>query len=106
MVFAASVHDTDLALSDSPEENTKTEADVRQLVRFLSQWKSTKTTLAERIEQLTVDMVEKGFCHGDELRAIRAWLDDLKQINYIFPAIKALASEQVGVVSLALLPYD
>ena len=99
LVFAASVHEAGVAVSDRPEENTKADGDVGQLVRFLSQWRSTKTSLAERIEELTAEMVGKGFCHADELRVIRTWLDDLKQINYVFPAVKNPPSEQVRKTS-------
>ena len=66
------------------------DAKVGELVRFLSTWKSVKTTFVERIKQLFRDLVERKFCDSKELKAIQYWIDDLKEIKYVFPPIKTI----------------
>ena len=67
-----------------------------KLVRFLATWRSTKASLADRIEQLATEMVQQGFADSTDLTNVQAWLDDLKLIKYEFPAIRKAASEQVN----------
>jgi hypothetical protein len=97
VVFASSVQkiNTTMTSNKSKKQNFKEDANVGELVRYLSTWKSTKTTLIERIEDLINDIIKQKFCDENELKVIRAWLDDLKQINYVFPSLKSVASQQV-----------
>jgi hypothetical protein len=98
LVFASSFAqqiNISMTSNNNDKENLKEDANVGKLVRYLSTWKSTKTTLIERIEQLINDMVKETFCDGNEMRVIKDWLHDLKQIKYIFPSIKTTTSYQV-----------
>jgi hypothetical protein len=89
VIFASTTHHT------NTEEDIKEDANVGKLVRFLTTWKSTKGTLVERIEHLVNDMTEEGFCHANDLKVIRAWIDDLQEMKYIFPSIKSSMLQQV-----------
>ena len=56
-------------------------------VRFLSAWSSSSPTLVQRILQLTRAIADAGFWKLDETKIINAWIDDLRSVGYIFPAI-------------------
>jgi len=98
LVFASSFAqqmNMSITSNNNDQQNLKEDANVGKLVRYLSTWKSTKTTLIKRIEQLVNDMIKEKFCDTNELKAIQDWQHDLKQIKYIFPSIKITASQQV-----------
>jgi hypothetical protein len=97
VVFASSAHQINMKMTsnNNDKQNLEEDANVGELVRYLSTWKSTKSTLIERIEQLIDDMIEQNFCDISELKVMRAWIDDLKQIKYVFPSIKSTTSQQV-----------
>ncbi len=96
LTFTSPAHQINMtSTSRKIPHNIKEDENVGKLVRFLSSWKSTKLTLVERIEQLTVDMIKQNFCDTEQLKIIKAWLDDLQQINYLFPSIKSDTSQQV-----------
>lgn len=59
----------------------KTEA----LVEFLSTWQSTAPHIATRMEELWIDLYERGYIEIEELAALQHWLAALKSINYDFP---------------------
>ncbi len=101
VVFASSGHQTNTArTSNNDHDQTVTEdANVEKLVRYLSKWKSSKTTLVARIEQLINDMIAQKLCDRNDWVVIRAWLDDLEQIKYVFPSIQPSTSEQVTFFS-------
>ena len=97
VTFTSSAHQINMTTTTThTQESNKEDENVGKLVRFLTQWKSTKSTLIERIEQLTNDMIQQKFCDDNHLKIVRAWLDDLQQIKYVFPSIKSTTkSEQV-----------
>jgi hypothetical protein len=100
VVFDSSAYETNTATLVHNIDKNKTIVDdvkIGQLVRFLDQWRSTKATLAERIEQLTIELIERNSCDANELQNVRFWLNDLRRINYVFPIIKTSSTKQVRV---------
>ena len=96
LIFTSSGHQINMtSTSKNTPHNIKEDENVGELVRYLSSWKSTKQTLVERIEQLTKDLIKQNFYDAEQLKIIKAWLDDLQQINYLFPTIKSTAAQQV-----------
>jgi len=89
--FSSSISQQNLTLST----NIKEDENVSKLVRYLSTWKSTKSTLIERIEQLFKDLNEQKLCEENDLTSIQNWIKDLKRIKYIFPPIKIAQTEEV-----------
>ncbi|CAF3540136.1 unnamed protein product [Adineta steineri] len=98
LLFSSYPHQINTTTSFHHDDNTNQDANVGKLVRFLSKWKSTKTTLAERIEELFNDMIKEKYCDIDELKTIQKWLQDLEKVKYEFPLIKTSKSqsEQAG----------
>ena len=94
VVFAPSAHQSNTTLETDMNPGAE-DVNVGELVRYLSTWKSTKTTLVQRINQLVDDMIDQQFCDTQDLKTIRTWLEDLKRIGYIFPSITSSASSRV-----------
>jgi hypothetical protein len=66
------------------------------LVDFLSNWKGTSTTtshpfafpnnyLPARMEQLWIDLYERGYIELEDVRVVQLWLGALQQVQYEFP---------------------
>jgi hypothetical protein len=93
--FASSAHQTNTRMTsnNNHDQNETEDANVSKLVRYLSEWKSSKTTLIERIQQLINDMIAQNFCDTNDWKVIQTWLDDLEQIKYIFPSIRSSTSQ-------------
>ncbi|CAF0918200.1 unnamed protein product [Adineta ricciae] len=58
-----------------------------KLVRYLSEWTSSKATLVERIRDLMADMVKHKFCEVSELKVMTDWIIDLDTVRYAFPSV-------------------
>jgi hypothetical protein len=58
------------------------------LVQFLNQWSSPLQTIPERMEQLWIDLYERGYIEEDDIKAVQLWLAALIQGNYEFPKIE------------------
>ena len=95
VIFASSSHQTESTTASKNAHTVIEDANIVKFVEYLSKWKSSKTTLIERIKQLIDDTVEENFSDKTDSEVIRAWLDDLKQIKYVFPPIQPSISEQV-----------
>ncbi len=96
VTFSSFEHQIGTTITLNNESKPRQEDEnVGKLVRFLSKWKSGKTTLIERIEELINDMIKYHFCDANELEVIREWLQDLRKIKYVFPSIKSITSQQV-----------
>ena len=95
VVFASSAFKTDTTTISNNDQSVIEDDNVVKLVEYLNKWKSTKTTFIERIQQLINDMIEQNFGDKNDLEVIRAWLDDLERIKYVFPSIQPSTSEQV-----------
>ena len=87
VVFASSEHQSNNTVENNNNYTVGDDADVGKLVRYLNAWKSSKTTLVKRIEQLVDNMVDRQFCETQYRLSIRTWLKDLRQIRYAFPSI-------------------
>jgi hypothetical protein len=96
LIFTSSAYQTKMTMTfTNSQNNIKEDENVGKLVRYLNTWKSTNLTLVERIEQLTNDMIKENFCDANQWNIIKAWLDDLRHVNYVFPSIKSITSQQV-----------
>lgn len=58
------------------------------LVKFLGEWSSTAPTLVERIEQLWVELYERGFVEQEDVLLAQAWIRDLLALGYQFPDLQ------------------
>jgi STELLO glycosyltransferases len=56
-------------------------------ISFLNAWKSTKSTLSERIMELTQLMIKEEFFGTAEQQLITAWLNDLAACGYVMPEV-------------------
>lgn len=63
-----------------------TQAD--KLIDFLCSWRATQPTIDQRMIELIQALINKEFYKEKELELMRAWIDDLKDAGYIFPAIE------------------
>lgn len=59
-----------------------------QLVHFLLNWKSQKTTLFDRILELHKELVIAGFYKNKEIGLMKAWLYDLESVGYQKPLLE------------------
>lgn len=97
LLFAARYLPVDAAmLMPNERQDPKEDAQVSKLVRYLTEWRSVEATLAERIDQVTVNMIESNFCQAHEIEVIRDWIYDLQSIQYAFPTIKESPSSKVA----------
>lgn len=87
------------------DNHLEEDENIREFVQYLTKWKSTKSPLVERIEQLIKDIVQEKLCDRKELKVIQDWLYDLKQINYVFPTIKPSTSQQVIFSTSEFISY-
>lgn len=55
------------------------------LIKYLKDWSSNKPTLPERILELSKGMVENGFWFINDAKLMKAWLEDLIAVGYVFP---------------------
>lgn len=95
VVFASSTHQSNTTSETDINHDMKEDANIGKLVRYLSTWKSNKTTLVQRMEELINDMANQQFCDTQDLQSIGTWLEDLKQVGYVFPSIKPSTSSRV-----------
>jgi hypothetical protein len=98
LIFASSsIYKINMTMTSNTDKQNLQEEDLNigKLVRYLSTWRSKQRTFVKRIEQLINDIIEQKFCDANELKVIRDWLDDLKQIKYKFPSIKSTKLQQV-----------
>lgn len=63
---------------------------VGRLIKFLVSWRSSKTTLFERILQLSYAMAEEGFWTEQDVRFTADWLQDLLAVGYQQPRLMTL----------------
>ena len=61
-------------------------------VEFLSNWRPTSLKFEEKILELSVAMVKKGFWKEKDVWLVKAWLEDLKSIGYDVSKIEAQGS--------------
>ena len=59
-----------------------------KLIDFLSAWDSDHDNIPERMEQLWIDLYERGYIEVDDVYAVQMWLGALVQAGYNFPTIK------------------
>ncbi len=67
------------------------------LVKFLSEWKSSQTTLAGRMEGLWIDLYERGFLEQIDIKLMQAWIRDLISVGYSFPPLVNTDKEVPGI---------
>jgi len=59
-----------------------------KLVEFLAEWDTDHRSIPGRMEQLWIDLYERGYVEIEDVKAVQMWLDTLKQIGYMFPPLK------------------
>ena len=58
-----------------------------ELVKYLQQWNCSKDTLQECLLQMYIDLYEVGLVEVSDVRYMFAWLQDLINMDYRFPAL-------------------
>ena len=59
-----------------------------KLIEFLSQaWNSVANTIPERMEELWIELYERGYIELDDVQAIQLWLEALVETGYQFPKV-------------------
>jgi hypothetical protein len=53
------------------------------------QWTNNDKNLIERMEQLFVDLYQRGYIKLYDLYLLQLWLQELYQMDYIFPMISS-----------------
>ena len=90
LVFATStvnqIRNTHSYVKDMEEENDLYKKS-GSFARFLTYWSSSRSSLAERIAQLTKDIAKAGFWQWQEVDIMNAWISDLHSVGYKFPSI-------------------
>lgn len=59
-----------------------------KLVEFLSKWDSDHDSIPERMEQLWIDLYERGYIEIEDVVNVQMWLAVLSQHGYEFPPLK------------------
>jgi hypothetical protein len=59
-----------------------------KLIEFLSAWDSDHDNIPGRMEQLWIDLYERGYIEVEDMYAVQMWLGALVQAGYNFPTIK------------------
>ena len=59
-----------------------------KLVEFLSKWDSDHDSIPERMEQLWIDLYERGYIEIEDVMNVQMWLTVLSQHGYEFPPLK------------------
>ena len=57
-----------------------------KLVEFLGGWSPSSSVFGEQVIELYVRLYERGYVHGQDVRMIRLWIDELNKLNYKFPS--------------------
>jgi hypothetical protein len=68
------------------------------LVQFLNGWSSPLQTIPERMEQLWIDLYERGYIEQDDIKAVQLWLGALIQGNYEFPKVVNRRHQNVALM--------
>ena len=63
--------------------------EIDKLVHFLMQWTNNEKNFIERIEQLFVALHQRGYIKLYDLYLFQLWLQELYQMDYIFPMISS-----------------
>ncbi|CAF0936926.1 unnamed protein product [Adineta ricciae] len=91
LVFhSSSVNRTNSVLPVNYGKTVEEDERVSKLVRYLSEWTSSKATLVERMRDLMTDMVKHKFCEVSEMRIIENWVEDLATVKYVYPSIETV----------------
>jgi hypothetical protein len=72
--------------------------DAGSLVRFLSTWNCSATTLPEKIQVLIAALTKVKFLDKLESRIIQAWLHDLSYVKYKYPIIDSRVQNVLSTV--------
>lgn len=67
-----------------------------KFIDFLSEWQSTSTKLEVRIVELMEAMAAGEFIGEKDVDLAKRWVQDLKNVNYRFPAVTRYDSEAVA----------
>lgn len=59
-----------------------------KLIEFLAQWDSKHNTVPQRMEQLWIDLYERGYIEETDILSLQKWIGALNQIGYEFPPLK------------------
>lgn len=76
------------------EEEQQIYHESAKFVRFLSAWKSPRTSLFENIRFLAHDIAKNGFWKEEEVQYLNIWLNDLIRVGYQPPSSKFPSNSQ------------
>jgi hypothetical protein len=74
--------------------------DAGRLVRFLTAWKNSASTLPEKFQELVADLTKATFLPKSEAIVIQAWLNDLDFIKYKYPLINSAVGNVPSAVRI------
>jgi hypothetical protein len=73
----------------------------KKLVEFLSEWTSIATSIPERMEQLWIDLFERGYIELLDVEMVQFWLGALVESGYSFPTASEPLTTPGGVTAPA-----
>ncbi len=59
-----------------------------KLIEFLAGWDTEQDSIPGRMEQLWIDLYERGYIEIEDVIAVQKWLQTLMQIGYDFPPLR------------------
>ena len=87
------VQDRDIRITkDLIQSQVKASNKTRQLISFLGNWQGTADTFVERMDELWTALYKHKFLSSTETKAVRGWIQALKDISYTFPDTKDLTT--------------
>ncbi len=63
------------------------------LIQFLDEWKGSGDNIPERMENLWIDLFERGYIEENDIKMVQLWLLALIEAGYDFPALKEPKAE-------------
>lgn len=90
VVYPPTVHRYDRIEAYPFSDEKDLHVNVGRLIKFLVSWRSSKTTLFEKILHLSYNMAEEGFWTGQDVKFTADWLQDLLAVGYQQPRLMAL----------------
>lgn len=90
VVYPPTIHRFDRIEAYPFSDEKDLHVNVGRLIKFLVSWRSSKTTLFEKILHLSYNMAEEGFWTGQDVKFTADWLQDLLAVGYQQPRLMAL----------------
>ena len=69
------------------------------LIEFLNMWQTDSATLPECMEELWIELYERGFIEATDIAHLQRWLHALDANGYIFPAKKTMMPRAAAMIA-------